>query len=296
MTQTSQVTPANNVSQITNSESGKRNPNIKSAQITSNTQLTAQIQIQGQSASIPTKLSLQQLNLLNNQSLLAVMQQQHVQLFLQSQLSKTSLTIPSELSLLLSNWLKDPKSDISKNLPKTLLTFLSLELGKPETELKHKLQSLLLRQSIIEIHFLQGEPIVQIKMPRSQTATLAEQILPLLQFIIPVEMQDKATLIVKQHESTTIEDEDTGLEFELTFNLEKLGQLLIKVSLNEFDLKTECVCQNLKLQQQVEKHWPLLSERLNKLGFNTENKIKLKPEITNAASLNSNNSLINIKV
>lgn len=143
----------------------------------------------------------------------------------------------------------------------------------------------------------------------------------LLKLLVPIPLQDKASLVIRerqanapdsdntrqsvndhnainrdtdnqQQDKVTRHDEESSqsipqkgelqpLSFTLNFDLDSLGLLCIEFDLSGLFLSSRCLCSNLKLQSNVEQTWPLLEERLNKLGFSIQNDIKLEPGLSN---------------
>lgn len=135
----------------------------------------------------------------------------------------------------------------------------------------------------------------------------------LLKLLIPISLQDKASLIIReqslssqqqaeqakqtneqaqliaaqeQKQQSRVSEKNSShsgqsgslgnnqaLSFSLTFDLDKMGTLIVDVSLNGLALTSSCYCSNKSLQNSVEKNWSLLGERLEQFGFTVKNEI-----------------------
>jgi len=247
----------------------------------------------------------QQISLLHTQTSFLLLNQQQVQIFLQSQLVHKQLQLSPDLAKIVSTWLaqhnKQSKGQLNSP-PAKLVSLLLQELGITSSELPNRIKHMSLQQQLLSLSFLQGDAVITAPIMSRGSNANTEQLSQLLQFIIPLSdnssssvrfMMDKDDNDLSHHK----QENEAGKKIELTFNLEKLGTFKVKVELLDFQLSTQCIYSNLALEQKVKKHWPLLSERLNKLGFEVQNTFVYQPEMTTEnVSTNNQSGLINVKV
>ena len=157
----------------------------------------------------------------------------------------------------------------------------------------------------------------------------------LLKLLIPISLQDKASLIIREQPLSSqqqteqvkqtneqaqliaaqeqkqqsrisernssnsgqsdISGNNQALSFSLTFDLDAKGLLVIDINLNALNLHSICTCSNPPLLQKVEKYWPMLQERLSKFGFSVKNESTLNENLTLAPE-HKGTRLIDIKV
>lgn len=248
----------------------------------------------------PTALNLtnQQAQLLNQQQVLLVLQQQSVGIFSQQNVLQQQIKLPSALLSQLTRFLNQNRGtkDLA-NLPSSLLTALATELGQTESKLKSRLIQFSLQQSMMQLSMLDGEPIKELQLTSGRTKLEPEQLASLLQFLIPIPNKDSGSVFIKEQANNSApETASDGYRFELNFDLDNAGLLLIRVNLREFSLTTECVCNNRALQLKVSQLWPQLEQRLRSLGFMTQNTVEFEPSEQQSDKKPRTTGLINIKV
>lgn len=257
--------------------------------------LQGTFKLQGLTNPITQQLTIAQANQLKLQPLLALMNQQSALIFLQSKQVIQSLNLPPALLSMAQEWLKADKN-LSNKLPKELASFLSGKLAlKPEL-LQSQIVNATLKQSLLQLSFVQGEALAELRLSTATTQAANEQLEQLLQFMLPIAADDDASVLMQQLPTSEEEADDGTMRFKLQFNLDKLGKLEVQVELNEFVLTTVCTCDSVLLQQKVERYWPQLASRLSSLGFDVSNQIKQKTRIDGNTSQHKPSSLINIKV
>ena len=287
-----------------------QNPNITLAQnkITKTGQ-TSSIAFSSPALSQPVIINIthQQANLLQSSSFVLINQQQ-VQVFLQSQLIHKQLSLSPELAKLVTAWLQQngtnkDKNFINKTLPAELAKLLTGELGIETGQLLNRIKHLAIQQQLLSLSVLHGDALVTATLGQNRSNLNPEQLSQLLQLIIPLSDDSRSSVRFimergKEQNANNNNDEKQTNKFELAFTLSELGVFKVKVELQEFQLATQCIYSNLALEQKVKKHWPLLSERLSKLGFEIENNFIYQPEISSEISNNHENhkGLINVKV
>lgn len=252
--------------------------------------------ISGLEASNPfkgLKLSPQVAQLLHNHNVVLIQQQQLSQLFSLNMLATTQLKLQPQMHVLVRQWLTQESS--LKNAPKELIKFLKEQLGIDFEQNPNRLIRLSLQQ-MLTVQWLKQDPILEISSQNSQSQ-LQDKIQNLIQFILPIPLQDKATVLIKQHEknNTNSEMSEGIIQFEMAFDLSPIGKLNVQVKLDKMSLETSCLCSSLKLLDKTEKHWPLLQQRLETLGFDCKNTFKIA-ENESSAKLPNHKGLINLKV
>lgn len=261
-------------------------------------QINAARSIPGLANPIALQVSGQQAQLLGQQNLFISLQQQSASLFIQSNLVQHQLKLNPALMSQISRFLtanKQPK-DLA-NLPAGLVAALASELGLTEDKLKSRLVNLSLQQSLLQLSLLTGEPIKELQLSSGATKLEPEQLANLLQFLLPIPHNDKANLVVREQKPSQPKDSgDNHFQFELNFDLDQAGHLLIKVALQGFSLVTECVCSQQHLEQKVRQFWPQLEQRFNKLGFQTTNKIIFQIPEQQSDKKPRSSGLVDIKV
>lgn len=288
-----QTQQAQSSTQASDLQAGKNNTASVTASVAKN--LQAQFQLQGLSSPITQQLTMAQASKLAQQPLLALLNNQAALVFLQTQQSTTSITLPPALLTMAQQWLKSDK-DLTKALPKELADLLTSKLGLTQQQMPAQLLNASLKQSLLQLSFLQGEAIAELRLGSSTTQVAAEQLEQLLQFMLPISAGDEASVLIQQQANNSRDEDDESLRFRLQFNLDSLGKLEVQVELKEFELSTVCICDSLMLQQKVERYWPQLESRLSSLGFDMSNQIKRKTRLDDQAQPSKPSSLINIKV
>lgn len=288
-----QTQQAQSSTQASDLQAGKNNTASVTASVAKN--LQAQFQLQGLPSPITQQLTMAQASKLTQQPLLALLNNQAALVFLQTQQSTTSITLPPALLTMAQQWLKSDK-DLTKALPKELADLLTSKLGLTQQQMPAQLLNVSLKQSLLQLSFLQGEAIAELRLGSSTTQVAAEQLEQLLQFMLPISAGDEASVLIQQQANNNRDEDDESLRFRLQFNLDGLGKLEVQVELKEFELSTVCICDSLMLQQKVERYWPQLESRLSSLGFDMSNQIKRKTRLDDQAQPSRPSSLINIKV
>lgn len=288
-----QTQQAQSSTQASDLQAGKNNTASVTASVAKN--LQAQFQLQGLPSPITQQLTMAQASKLTQQPLLALLNNQAALVFLQTQQSTTSITLPPALLTMAQQWLKSDK-DLTKALPKELADLLTSKLGLTQQQMPAQLLNVSLKQSLLQLSFLQGEAIAELRLGSSTTQVAAEQLEQLLQFMLPISAGDEASVLIQQQANNSRDEDDESLRFRLQFNLDSLGKLEVQVELKEFELSTVCICDSLMLQQKVERYWPQLESRLSSLGFDMSNQIKRKTRLDDQAQPSRPSSLINIKV
>lgn len=288
-----QTQQAQSSTQASDLQAGKNNTASVTASVAKN--LQAQFQLQGLPSPITQQLTMAQASKLAQQPLLALLNNQAALVFLQTQQSTTSITLPPALLTMAQQWLKSDK-DLTKALPKELADLLTSKLGLTQQQMPAQLLNASLKQSLLQLSFLQGEAIAELRLSSSTTQVAAEQLEQLLQFMLPISAGDEASVLIQQQANNSRDEDDESLRFRLQFNLDSLGKLEVQVELKEFELSTVCICDSLMLQQKVERYWPQLESRLSSLGFDMSNQIKRKTRLDDQAQPSRPSSLINIKV
>lgn len=266
--------------------------NVSTATVSVAEDLTATIKVKQPATTLTQQLTLSQASALQSLQLLTVQQQTVMQLFGANQMTKLVLTVSPQLLLLLQQWLKQ-SPNLDQTLPKELSQFFSEKLGLKPQQL-NQILSLNLKQQQLSLSYLQGDAVVELKFEAGHIKTPQEQLQQILHLFIPVPMQDDSSMLLTKQES--LKEDEEGLSFEMTFNLDNLGQLQIKVNLNEFDLKTTCLCSTTELLTATNKYWSLLEERLTKCGFHLDNQTILQTRLSDKANDDKPSSLINVKV
>lgn len=285
--------------QIQNSATAEKAPELKavksgvsSATINVAQDLTATIKVKQPAIALTQQLTLSQVSALQSKQLLTVQQQNLMQIFAANQLAQHALTVSPQLLTVLQQWLKQ-SPNLDKTLPKELSQLLNEKLGLKPYQLDQIL-SLSLKQQQLSLSYLQGEAVVEIKFETGQIKTPLEQLQQVLHLFVPVTLLDDSSMLLTQQNS--LNEDEEGISFELNFNLEHLGQLQIKVQLNEFELTTKCICSNQNLLAKINQYWPLLEERLSSCGFKVENQIIMQSRLSGDSNNHKPSGLINIKV
>ena len=280
---------------------------------------------------------------------------------LNNQLQQQSLVVPDKLKAELSLWLTSKPAPTIESMPAAIKNWLVPALNQLQAQ--QGLSSLTLSQwlpLITKMQLLNSAPNAQTAAALAQTAALtnsstllriswligssslasksgsvsqANQAMVggLLKLLIPISMQDKANLIIREqsqqaeqtkqtneqaqlnaaHEqnqqnrvnersSSNSSQSDTpgnnqALSFSLTFDLDGTGLLVIDINLNALNLQSICTCSNKPLLQKVEKYWPMLQERLSKFGFSVRNESMVDENLALAPE-HKGTRLIDIKV
>lgn len=272
---------------------------ISTASVIITDQLIGNFKLEGHGQSVTQQLTLAQSNLLNQKALIALelknAQQRHPLIFLQTQQKAATIKLPEQLLSTLKEWLKQDVDQKSK-LPNSLILYLSSELKISDKSLQSKLLNLTLQNNLLQLTFLQGEPILELSIKHSKAEETQQQLEQLIQFMLPIEQDESSVLLqYKQPEikDTQLEDDGT-LKFRLNFHLTTLGKLEIAVKLKEFSLTTLCTCNTPALQRKVQRYWPQLEQRLKCLGFTTKFQIQQKNKMEKIPEAQT--SLLNIKV
>ena len=318
LTPSSQLNSSQTPNSNTSVKSAVTNSNLSNVQVSVNSQLLASIQLPKSNDSALTlqgQLTVNQASALQSNPALLLLTQQQALLFLKSQLTTQQITLSPELVKLATAWLSQINQSHSKQrlppthtamslagktIPTQLATLFSQSVNLPTASLMQKMQSIQLKLNLIEFSFLQGDAIAQIKLPQKRPVISQEQLQQTLQFLIPLGVEDSSSLLVKQdlndEHNYTNQDKDNNNQFELTFNLDNLGKLVIKVKLNEFEMNTKCLYSNLALEQKVKRFWPQLTSRLEKLGFDITNQFYLTPELEQSNTTTQRFGLIDTQV
>ncbi|WP_210559808.1 hypothetical protein [Psychrosphaera aestuarii] len=272
-----------------------------------------------------------------------------------NQTTQQAFVIPSDLKASLSQWLSLKPQPNVDTMPAAIKNWLVTSLNKFQNQqglttltasqwlpLISKMQ--LLSGTInnanhtvpdaLRLSWLIGSSSLASKSSAIQQSGQA-MIGGLLKLLIPIAMQDKASLIIrelpgsdtsrnaqseqtsvnplhqedkhakqqkvseKQHEQQSNNKVQHGisqtLRFTLTFDLDQQGILSIDVDLNELNLTSVCHCSHPSLVTSVDKHWPLLASRLEMFGFKIENSVQLDEQLTETQN-SSSHRLIDIKV
>lgn len=260
------------------------------AQVSSS--LLATLLVNGQS--LTTQVSLLQSQQLLQSQLVAVIAQQQLAVFKQGALATTSIILPPALYEQLQKELKQGYTSASK----TVLGLLAQELGVDTLPVSTQIIKLTLTRKTLELDWLSQPPIVELKMltgtvNQESTDTLTK----LLQWLIPISLNDKATVIVQHdNQSSASQQAEVEIEFMMKFDLERLGRMHIQVALQQFDLVTKTWIDNPTLQKKFETTWPMLLERLEKLGFSCQSQVLPMSIEQQSDSQQAHVGLINIKV
>lgn len=265
-------------------------------QVTTNiaNNLQGTFKLQGIAAPITQQLTMAQASQLS-QPLTALVKQQSALIFLQSQASTATLTLPAVLQTLTQQWLNQDK-ELKGKIPAELAKLLQSKLGLTPERLTNQLLNIQLKQNLLQLSFLQGEPITELKLGLSTTQQSAEQVEQLLQFMLPIKAQDDASVFIQQQTSQNTSNDENKLRFNLQFDLDRLGKLEVQVELMEFELTTVCICDSPLLQRKVKQYWPQLEARLSALGFSLDNQIKQKNKLEQNNKDQRPAGLINVKV
>ncbi len=290
LNQSQQISSTTNTSELsaTKATSGKASVNIAN-------NLQGVFQLQGTSSPVTQQLTMAQAQQLAQQPLMQILSQQTALIFLQSQNITSSLNLPTNLVSIAQQWLKSDKN-LSGKLPNALANFIAENIGISTDKLQNQLMTASLKQMLLQLNFLQGEPIVELKLPTSATQQAKEQLEQLLQFMLPIPAEDNASLLVQEQSAEQGISQDDKLRFRLQFDLSDLGKLEVQVELKDFELSTVCICNSALLQRKVERLWPQLESRLTSLGFEMSNQIKQKTRLDDNSSKDKLPGLINIKV
>ena len=290
LNQSQQTSSTTNTSELsaTKVTSGKATVNIAN-------NLQGVFQLQGTSSPITQQLTMAQAQQLAQQPLMQILSQQTALIFLQSQNVTSSLNLPANLVSIAQQWLKSDKN-LSSKLPSALANFIAENLGMSTDKLQNQLLTASLKQTLLQLNFLQGEPIAELKLPTSATQQAKEQLEQLLQFMLPIPAEDNASLLVQEQSTEQSNTQDDKLRFRLQFDLSDLGKLEVQVELKDFELSTVCICNSALLQRKVERLWPQLENRLTSLGFEMSNQIRQKTRLDDNSSKDKLPGLINIKV
>lgn len=226
------------------------------------------------------QVSLKQAQLLHQQNVLVLLTQQQASVFFPSQHQQLTMTLSPELTKLISTWFGKRSSDKSpKTLPNEIADLLIAKSGIPTAQLSSRLTQLHLQNQTLVATLINGEPAAELKGIQFANTHQQESLSNLLQFVIPIPLNDKSLLTVTQQESQSADQgTEPSYQFTMQFELDKLGSLKIKVNLQGFNLTTECICSSKVLRRQVHQQWPIFSERLHKLGFNTQNTTTLNQQ------------------
>lgn len=270
--------------------------NIAKAEVMVANNLQGTFRLHGMAAPVTQQLTMAQASQLAQHTLLSILNQQTALVFLQFQQSSTSLNIPPALLSMTQEWLKTDKT-LTNKLPKELATFLATNLGLKTGQLQNQLLLAALKQNLLQLSFFQGDAIAELKWNVAATPVAGEQIEQLLQMMLPISMGDDASVLIQQQATNRADDDDNDiLRFRLQFDLNKLGKLEVQIELKEFELSSICLCDSPLLQQKVKRYWPKLEARLNSLGFDMSNQIKLKTKLDDNTPQTRSSSLINVKV
>lgn len=295
----SQLSGLNQSQQVKNQASGVDAQAVKNntakAEVTIANNLQGTFRLQGSATPITQQLTMAQANQLTQQPLVTLLNQQSALVFLQSQSLTSSITLPPALFTLAQHWLKSDKS-LTGKLPAELASLLSGKLGLSASQLQHQLLNVTLKQNLLQMSFLQGEAIAELKLGVATPQISNEQLEQLLQFMLPIHNNDDASVLIQQQAAAEGEIEEGKLRFKLQFNLDKLGKLEVQVELKEFELSTICICDSPLLHRQVERYWPQLATRLSSLGFELSNQIKQKTRLDDPPAQSRARSFINVKV
>lgn len=269
--------------------------NVAKIEVSIANNLQGVFKLQGLNAPITQQLTMAQSGKMAQQPLIALLNQQSALVFLQNQQVTNSITLPPALLNLAQQWLKSDKG-LTGKLPSELVTLLSSKIGLNASQLQHQILNASLKQSLLQLSFLQGEAIAELKLGTSTTQVASEQLEQMLQFMLPINNKDDASLLIQQQQTTSNEDGEDKLRFRLQFDLDRLGKLEVQVELKEFELSTICICDSPLLQQKVERYWPQLETRLSSLGFELSNQIKRKTRLDDKNMQSRASGLINVKV
>lgn len=266
-------------------------------QVTANiaNNLQGAFKLQGIGAPITQQLTMAQASQLSQQPLIALMKQQSALIFLQSQANTATLTLPAVLQTLTQQWLSQGK-ELKSKIPVELTKLVQSKLDLSPEKLTNQLLNMQLKHNLLQLSFLQGEPITELKLGISTTQQTAEQLEQLLQFMLPIKAQDDASVFIQQQTSQNSDNDEHKLRFNLQFDLDRLGKLEVQVELREFELTTVCICDSPLLQRKVKQYWPQLEARLNALGFSLDNQIKQKNRLEQNNKDQRPAGLINVKV
>ena len=307
MTTPASISPSNTVSnsssavtQVSTTSSGSF---INPAFISATAKVTADLQLlltplpSRLPGAIDTKLTQTQASQLNNQSILLLMEKQSAQVFLPNALSSHSLSLTPALTNLMRAWFNQGARTSLSSLPKELLAFLKSELGGEFPNDLNKLVKLHQNKQLLTLQLLIKSPIAEISLSASQKAVDTETLQQLLQFIVPIPLNDKAKVIIREHNSSKDENNKgpQALSFEMEFDFSPIGTMTIAVSLDKFALTTQCYCSSKLMMDKTRKYWPKLQQRLERLGFSCHNTLHLEP-VEVSKKLPRHPGLINLKV
>lgn len=288
-----QTQQAQNNTSVSDAQAAKNN--IAKADVSIANNLQGVFKLQGSNTPITQQLTMAQSAQIAQQPLIALLNQQSALIFLQTQQVTNSITLPPALLNLAQQWLKSDRG-LTGKLPSELVPLLSNKLELNASQLQQQLLNASLKQSLLQLSFLQGDAIAELKMGASTTQMASEQLEQLLQFMLPINSEDDASLLIQQQTTASNENSENKLRFRLQFDLDKLGKLEVQVELKQFELSTICICDSPLLQQKVERYWPQLETRLNSLGFELSNQIKQKTRLGDNTPQSRASGLINVKV
>lgn len=269
--------------------------NIAKAEASIANNLQGVFKLQGLNTPITQQLTMAQSIQIAQQPLIALLNQQSALVFLQNQQVANSIALPPALLNLAQQWLKSDKG-LTGKLPPELATLLSSKLGLSASQLQHQLLNVSLKQSLLQLSFLQGEAIAELKLGVSTSQMTSEQLEQMLQFMLPISNDDDTSVLIQQQVAAADENGEEKLRFRLQFDLARLGKLEVQVELKEFELSTICICDSPLLHQKVERYWPQLETRLSSLGFELSNQIRQKTRLDDKAPKSQASGLINVKV
>ncbi|NVK25144.1 MAG: hypothetical protein HWE10_09470 [Gammaproteobacteria bacterium] len=275
--------------------------NVKFTNLNINQQGIASLRLQNSQTLQQFQLTPQQALLMRQQAVLMKVEQQQLQLFLQSQLLSKQMTLPNDIARLVTQWItKQTAQNKTIDMPSKLAQLLSNQSDLPPNELKERLNSIAIKNNLLEFTFLQGAAIHQLKPPSERPVVSTEQLQNTLQILLPLGLATNDTVMIKQQEQAGSKNSHTTNNsaevFNMTFDLKELGLLVIAISINDFKLETQCNYSNVILEQKVKRLWPMLEERLTKLGFEVTNQFKFKPELESSNTSPKHTGIINTQV
>jgi len=260
--------------------------------LTVNSQLMANISMNG--LSLQSQLTLQQSQLLQQQQLIGVIFQQQLALFPQSAVQTSAIPITALQLQQLQNMLKIG----TDKLPAQILQLLTESWGDTSLPSKIQLLKVWLNNQMLQLEWVSQQPILELKLSGNNAKEQdGESIVKILQWLIPLALQDEddAIVLIEHQEQNNDDEDDNHIAFTMSFDLNRLGRLKIDVELRDFELVTKAHIERKELMQRFNHHWPQLEERLVGLGFECANRvIQMSTEPDDVPQRHS--GLINIKV